>query len=91
MGSPDWETVAMNVSRSFHERFPRNNIDAKQFSLISQLFQEAVHKSQHGFAAEDGSHGWESSTSFHQFSLPVVSNEPQTTSSSAIAAIGTYG
>lgn len=81
----------MNVSRSFYERFPRNNVDAKQFSVISQLFQEAVRKSQHGFVAGDRNHGGESSTSFHQVSLPVVKSEPQTTGSSAIAAIGTYG
>ncbi|PQK12967.1 hypothetical protein BB8028_0003g15820 [Beauveria bassiana] len=76
-GSLDWATIAMNVSRSFHEKFPRVNLDDEQFQIIAQLSMEAIYKNQNELVTEKGGHGGESSASSQQTSLPIIDSETQ--------------
>ncbi|KAM3524045.1 hypothetical protein NHJ13051_004758 [Beauveria bassiana] len=71
-GSLDWATIAMNVSRGFHEKFPRVNLDDEQVQIIAQLSMEAIYKNQNELVTEKGGHGGESSASSQQTSLPII-------------------
>ncbi|KAH8716613.1 putative transporter [Beauveria bassiana] len=76
-GSLDWATIAMNVSRGFHEKFPRVNLDNEQFQIIAQLSMEAIYKNQNELVTEKGGHGGEPSASSQQTSLPIIDSETQ--------------
>ncbi|KAH8689919.1 C6 transcription factor [Talaromyces proteolyticus] len=82
-----WETVAMDVSRSFHEGFPGINLDPEQFSMISKLFQEAVQRNELRLVPESDSPGGESSTSLNWTPRPRVNMESQSIGSSATAVV----
>lgn len=78
----------MDVSRSFHEEFPGVKLDSEQFSIISNLFQEAVQKSEQGLVAKSDSAGGESSTSLQPISRPGAGMEHQPVGPSATVGVG---
>lgn len=79
----------MDVSRSFHERFPGVHLDCEQFSMVSKLFQEAVQGNEQGLVPKCDSLGGESSTSLHRISRSKVNMESQRPDPSATVEVGT--
>jgi hypothetical protein len=80
----------MDVSRSFHERFPGVKLDSEKFSVVSKLFQEAVQRNEQGLLPETNSAGGESLTSTHQISPSRVNMESQSIGPSATEMAGMY-
>ncbi|KAM3484169.1 hypothetical protein MY8738_002437 [Beauveria namnaoensis] len=77
----------MNVSRGFHEKFPRVNLDDEQVQIIAQLSMEAIYKNQNELVTEKGGHGGEPSASSQQTSLPIIDSETQNVESPAAKVI----
>ncbi|KAJ6162170.1 C6 transcription factor [Penicillium canescens] len=85
--NPVWEAVAMDVSRSFHERFPGINLDSEQFSIVSKLFQEAVQMNEQDLVPEIDIPGGKSSTSLQRISRPRANMESQPIDPSATVVV----
>jgi hypothetical protein len=83
------QQVAMDVSRSFHQRYPGINLDSEQFSIVSKLFQEAVQSYEQNFVIEVDIPGGKSSTLLQRISRPRLNMGSQPIGTSATIVVGT--